>query len=184
MWPALPILLRRFVEEAQVWPVQVGRPIRRPRHRLVEEVGVKQAVRLALVQPNCGAVLILLDGNSDCPADLGPTVQSWATEAADGVPCSVILAHREYEAWFLAAIESLRGHRGVRIDADPHPIPENPRGAKEQLESRMQPGVELCGNPGPTGVQRSVFDVGCLQRIAIFPQARRFVREAGPGHGA
>ena len=152
---ALPILLRRFVEEAQVWPVQVGRPIRRPRHRLVEEVGVKQAVRLALVQPNCGAVLILLDGNSDCPADLGPTVQSWATEAADGVPCSVILAHREYEAWFLAAIESLRGHRGVRIDADPHPIPENPRGAKEQLESRMQPGtsyVETLDQPAFSAV--------------------------------
>ena len=138
---AFPVLLRRLVGEAQVWPVQIGRPVRRPRHRLVEEAGVKQAVRLALVQPDCGAVLLLLDGNSDCPADLGPTVQGWATEAAAGVPCSVVLAHREYEAWFLAAIESLRGHRGVRTDAEPHPAPEDPRGAKAQLEARMQPGA-------------------------------------------
>ena len=83
---------------------------------------------------------MLLDGDTDCPADLGPTVQGWANEAANGVPCGVVLAHREYEAWFLAAIESLRGHRGVRIDAEPHPAPERPRGVKEQLEARMRPG--------------------------------------------
>lgn len=101
---------------------------------------MKQAVRLALIQPDCGAVLILFDGDSDCPAELGPTVQRWATEAADGVPCAVVLAHREYEAWFLAAIESLRGQRGVRTDAEPHPAPEDPRGVKEQLEARMHSG--------------------------------------------
>ena len=100
---------------------------------------MKQAVRLALVQPDCGAVLILFDGNSDCPAELGPTVQGWATAAADGTPCAVVLANGEYEAWFLAAIESLRGQRGIKTDAEPHPAPEQPRGAKEQLEARMQP---------------------------------------------
>jgi hypothetical protein len=138
---ALPVLLRRFRDEAEVWDVDVGRPIRRPRSRLVDEAGVQQAVRLALVQPDCGAVLLLFDGESDCPANLGPTVQAWATAAADGTPCRVVLAHREYEAWFLAAIESLRGRRGIRNDAESHPTPENPRGAKEQLEARMQPGA-------------------------------------------
>lgn len=138
---ALPVLLRRFRDEAEAWDVDVGRPIRRPRSRLVDEAGVQQAVRLALVQPDCGAVLLLFDGEFDCPANLGPTVQAWATAAADGTPCRVVLAHREYEAWFLAAIESLRGRRGIRNDAESHPAPENPRGAKEQLEARMQPGA-------------------------------------------
>ena len=138
---ALPVLLRRFRDEAEVRDVDVGRPIRRPRSRLVDAAGVQQAVRLALVQPGCSAVLLLFDGDSDCPADLGPTVQAWATAAADGTPCRVVLAHREYEAWFLAAIESLRGRRGIRNDAESHPAPENPRGAKEQLEARMQPGA-------------------------------------------
>ena len=86
-------------------------------------------------------MLVLLDGDSDCPAELGPTVQTWAAAAADDTPCRVVLAHREYEAWFLAAIESLRGRRGVRIDAEPHPDPERHRGAKAQLEARMQPGA-------------------------------------------
>ena len=138
---AVPVLLRRLVSEAQAWPVRIGRPIRLPRGQLVREGGVKRAVRLACVQPNCGAVLMLFDADSDCPAHLGPTVHGWAVEAAGGLPCGVVLAHREYEAWFLAAIESLRGHRGVRIDAEPHPNPENPRGAKEQLELRLRTGA-------------------------------------------
>lgn len=138
---ALPVLLRRLRDEAEVWGVDVGRSIRRPRARLVDEAGVQQAVRLALAQRDCGAVLILFDGDDDCPAELGPTVQAWAAEVAADTPCRVVLAHREYEAWFLAAIESLRGRRGVLIDAEPHPDPERPRGAKEQLEARMQPGA-------------------------------------------
>ena len=135
---ALPVLLRRLIDEAQAWTVGVGRPIRRPRTKLVQKEGVTQAVRLALEQPECGAVLVLFDGNSDCPAKLGPSVEAWATAAAEDTPCRVVLAHREYEAWFLAAIESLRGSRGIRTDAQPHPAPERPRGVKAQLNTRMQ----------------------------------------------
>ncbi len=138
---AFPVLLRRLVGEAQAWGVDIGRPIRRPRHSLAEQDGVRQAVQLALVQPDCRGVLVLFDGETDCPAQLGPTVQAWATHAAAGVPCGVVLAQKEYEAWFLAAIESLRGHRGVRIDAEPHPDPERPRGAKAQLEACMEHGM-------------------------------------------
>ena len=50
------------------------------------------------------------------------------------------MAYREYEAWFLASIESLRGQRGIRQDAQSHPAPEEPRGAKGQLEARLEQG--------------------------------------------
>ena len=103
---------------------------------------MKQAVRLARVQSNCGAVLMLFDGSCDCPAEVGPTVHTRAAEMAAGVPCGVVLAHREFEAWFLAAVEPLRGRRGLRIDAEPHPNPENPRGAKEQLELQLPRGTD------------------------------------------
>ena len=102
---AFPVLLRRLVQQAQAWDVGVGRPIRRPRNKLVKAGGVMQAVRLAVQQPECGAVLVLVDGESDCPAELGTRAQRWATAAADR-PCCVVLAHREYEAWFLASIEA------------------------------------------------------------------------------
>ena len=138
---AFPVLLRRLRDEAQAWNVNIGRPIRRSRSQLVQKAGVEQAVRLALKEQNCGAIIILFDGDDDCPAELGPTVQAWAAAVANNIPCGVVIAHREYEAWFLAAIESLRGYRGVMADAKPHPNPENPRGATEQFEARMQAGA-------------------------------------------
>lgn len=136
---AFPILLRRLLVEAGRSIVGVGHPIRRRRHELARESDLQKAVRLAILQQNCRAVLILFDGDSDCPATLGPQVREWALASAGNVPCEVVIAHREYEAWFLAAIESLRGHRDIRGDAESHPSPEGPRGAKEQLEARMRP---------------------------------------------
>ena len=138
---AIPVLLRRLVDEAQAWTVNIGRPIRRSRSQLVQKAGVEQAVQLALKQQDCGAILFLFDGDDDCPAELGPTVQAWAAAVANNIPCGVVVAHREYEAWFLAAIESLRGYRDVRDDAELHLKPENPRDAKGQLEARMQSGT-------------------------------------------
>ena len=139
---ALPVLLRRFVAEGQVWEIGVGRPIRRRRDQLVRENEVKRAVELARIQPDCAAIPDFCSTETRIvPPELGPAVQAWAQAAARGVPCRVVLAHREYEAWFLAAIESLRGYRGVRDDAQPHGNPEEPRGAKGQLEARMRANV-------------------------------------------
>lgn len=137
---AVPVLLRRLIAEAQAWEVEVNRPIRRSRSQLIRRTELEKTMRLARLQPNCGGVLILFDGDRDCPADLGSRVQQWAAAVSGGLPCEVVMPHREYEAWFLAAIESLRGRRCIKPDADPHPAPETPRGAKEQLEARMRGG--------------------------------------------
>lgn len=146
---AAPVLLRRLIGEAQAWEVGVNRPIRRNRSQLIQKADLEQTVRLARLQPNCGGILILFDGDDDCPAKLGPRVQQWAAAVSGGVPCEVVMPHREYEAWFLAAIESLRGQRGIKPEADPHPAPEIPRGAKEQLEARMRGGsyIETTDQP-------------------------------------
>ena len=137
---AAPVLLRRLIAAAEAWEIDIGRPIRRNRGQLVKQSELEQSVRLALLQPGCGAVLIMFDGDRDCPAKLGPTVHQWAVAEAGSVPCEVVMPHGEYEAWFLSAIESLRGHRGIRLAAAPHPKPEMPRGAKGQLEARMSAG--------------------------------------------
>ena len=65
----------------------------------------------------------------------------WAREEAADLPFAAALAHREYEAWLLAAIESLRGVGGVRADAELHPAPERPRDAKTALSRRMESHV-------------------------------------------
>jgi len=136
---ALPVLIRRLREETGAFGIDVNPPIRKPRSQLVDEPQLRTAVRLARAQDDCGGILILFDSDDDCPAEKGPEVQAWAADEAAPLPCFVVLAHREYEAWFLAAIESLRGTRGIMDNAESHPDPESPRGAKGQLEQRMTP---------------------------------------------
>ncbi len=86
-----------------------------------------------------GAILVLLDSDDDCPARLGPELLRRARGQRGDIPISIVLAHREYEAWFLAAAESLRGHR--KIDPNfslPSNPPESYRDAKGQVSRMMR----------------------------------------------
>lgn len=84
-----------------------------------------------------GMILILLDCEEQCPGNLGPQLLGRAEAARADIACSVILAHREYETWFLAAASSLRGVSGLPADLVPPPNPESIRGAKEWFGNRM-----------------------------------------------
>jgi hypothetical protein len=138
---AAPVLLRRLQDHIGDYRFRIARPIRRKRSELTTQEHVRRSVRLALGTPDCCGVLILFDSDNDCPKDLGPTVQGWAQTEAGPIPCEVVLANREYEAWFISAIESLRGTRGVRPDAVSHPAPETIRDCKGALEERMEDGA-------------------------------------------
>ena len=130
---AVPVLLRRLIEEAQAYRLSVGKPIRQPRGKLVKQDSLRTAVKLALRQRDCGSILVLFDGDDDCPRNLAPTLRTWAREEAGPIPCEVVIAKHEYEAWFLAALDSL----GLAGGTSPPRDPEAVRGAKEKLESFM-----------------------------------------------
>ena len=135
---AVPVLLRRLVDEARAWEsVRIDTPIRRKRSQLVDQDALRKSVRLARLRGDCGGILVIFDSDDDCPVAIAAQVQEWAVAAAGHLACEVVLANREYEAWFLAAVESLRGHHSVKDDAVSHPHPELPRGAKGVLEARM-----------------------------------------------
>lgn len=138
---AVPVLLRRLQAELGIYTFQIARPIRRRRSELATEEQVRRSVRLALGTPQCGGILILFDSDDACPKEFGPTIQSWAQAEAGAIPCAVVLAHHEYESWFIAAVESLRGFRWVRLDATSHPTPEEVRDCKGALEGRMYDGA-------------------------------------------
>jgi hypothetical protein len=136
---AVPILLRRLRDLAQVFALDVNAPVRRKRSELIQESGLRRSVRLARIQPNCACIIVLFDSDHDCPKEVAPRLQQWAQEEAGNIPCRVALATKEFEAWFIGSIESLRGVRGISDNAVSHPDPETPRGAKSQLEARMLP---------------------------------------------
>jgi Domain of unknown function (DUF4276) len=134
---AVPLLLRRLRDEAKAWGLEVGRPHRRRRTQLVKKDYLQAAVRVAALREDCVGILVIFDADDDCPKELAPTLEQWARGAAGGKACAVVMANREYEAWFLASIEALRGRAAIRPDATSHPNPEAPRDAKGELERRM-----------------------------------------------
>lgn len=88
---------------------------------------------LSLAAAKCGDggwVLILLGADDDCPATLGPEILARARRVVPHRSVSVVLANREYEAWFRAAAQSLHGHRGIRFDPDDAVDPDLHRDAK------------------------------------------------------
>lgn len=172
---AVPILLRRLLAEAQCHHVSVGHPIRRTQSQLRGKEGVQAGVRLALLQPKC-AIVIMFDGEDDCPRDLAEKVRVWAREAAGDTPCDVVVAYREYETWFLAAIESLRGRYGIRNDATAPSDPESRRDAKRALEEFM-PDDRAHSETGDQPAMSAVFSMALAhQRNRSF---RKFVKTLG-----
>ena len=137
---AVPILIRRVAE--RLYPelgVDTPHPIRISRSRVVQEGELEQVVELAARNiRGQGAIFILLDSDDDCPARLGPELLCRALEARSDLPIAIVLAKYEFEAWFLAAAESLRGQRGLRNDLQPPSDPEAISGAKEWLSQRME----------------------------------------------
>ena len=173
---AVPVLLRRLLAEAQCHNIGVGHPIRRTQHQLRNKDGVQAGVRLALLQPECAAVVILFDGEDDCPKELAERVRTWASEVAAGKPCDVVVAYREYETWFLAALESLRGQYGIRPDATAPGNPESKRDAKGALEDFM-PFDRAYSETGDQPAMSAVFDMGLAhQRNRSF---RKLVKVIG-----
>jgi hypothetical protein len=160
---AVPVLLRRLLSEAQCHAIGVGRPIRRTQSQLRSKQGIQAGTRLALLQPECAAIVILFDGEDDCPKELAAQVRAWAMEAAGATPCDVVVAYREYETWFLAAIESLRGHYGIAKDAAAPADPELKRDAKGALEAFMPPN-RAYSETGDQPAMSQTFDMGLAHR--------------------
>ncbi len=140
---ALPVLLRRIGNWlSPEMHVNVEPPIRVRRDRFLnreEEFSGK----LKLASLKCrqdGWILVLLDADDDCPADLGKNILERACRIVPHQRVSVILANREYEAWFIAAAMSLDGQRGFSCGGGAIREPESIRGAKEWLSERIPNG--------------------------------------------
>ena len=87
-----------------------------------------------------GGILVLLDADDDCPAELASDLLRFAEHSRPDRSIRVVLAKAEYESWFLAAASSLAGHRGIDEAASPPPDSEAIRDAKGWLSARMPPG--------------------------------------------
>ncbi len=139
--PALPVLLRRIAGECfQVWDPPLLSPGRYPSSRLIRNEGdlwvagpdFKKAGGHARNE-GATAILALLDLDDDCPKELHEAISPILAASTGINPSSLVFAKREYEAWFLAAAESL-GENVLPYPGDP----EGVRDAKGALEEHLQ----------------------------------------------
>lgn len=138
---ALPVLLRRMAAwlTPQLPMPNIATPIRVPRDRLLHRPA-ELSRHLQLAAAKCGQggwILILLDADDDCPATLGGSLRQQASALVPHRPVAVVLANREFEAWFIAAAPSLEGCRGFLAGPGPLPAAEVPRDAKGWIKQRM-----------------------------------------------
>jgi hypothetical protein len=139
---SVPLLIRRIAANRYPELVIIIRDtVRIPRNKIVRIGELERAVELASRNiGKQGGVFVILDSDNDCPAQLGPELLRRVLQVHRNVPIAVVLAKHEFEAWFLAAAESLRGQRGLKNDLYSPNNPEGIRGAKEWLRQRMQSG--------------------------------------------
>jgi hypothetical protein len=113
---AQPILVRRICAWL-ILDVQaaVSQPIRVRRDRFLnrDDEFRRHLLLAAAKSGDEGWLLVLLDADDDCPAELAPQVLERARAVVPHRSVSVVLANREYEAWFLAAAPSLNLDRAV-----------------------------------------------------------------------
>ena len=176
---AVPILIRRIAATIDTGFVpKVLSPLRVPASRLLKEGEIERSVDLAARKLHGrGAILVIVDCDweSGCPAEDGPVLLKRAVATRGDLPIAVILAKREFEAWFLAAAESLRNKFGLPGDLDSPAYPESIRGAKEWLTDKMPPGrayAETTDQPAFA----AIFDMNLARRADSFDKCYRDVK--------
>jgi hypothetical protein len=140
---SVPLLIRRIAGQLSLpTAVQVLPPYRARRDKLLKhgDTELERAMELTARKVGAaGGILLLIDADDSCPAETAQLLLNRTRAIHARIATAVVLAKKEFEAWFLATAESLRGKRGLPdlLEAPEHP--EEIRGAKEWLSSRMPP---------------------------------------------
>jgi hypothetical protein len=92
----------------------------------IEEAYAKLARRLRGDSDGRGLLLLLLDAEADCPAELGPKLLMAAQKARSDTDISCVLAKRMLENWIVAGASPLAG-----VNDLPDPLP-----ARDLVEER------------------------------------------------
>jgi hypothetical protein len=113
--PATVVLISKLLTELHHWTlfsVEKRPPFRLPYGQFFRGDKLERAIRLHKSYEDCAALLILLDMDDDCAKEKSMELVT-RIRAMESLPFSVSVtcAVREYEAWFLASLETIQpGH--------------------------------------------------------------------------
>lgn len=168
---AVPILIRRIAAWLDPDLHVTVSPMRLPKGKMVKEPELQRAIELVARKVGAGApILVLLDADDGAACTVGPRLLSWARKARSDREIAVVLAVREYEAWFMAAAGSLAGERGLSPLLSAVPDPEAWNSPKAWVDGRMPDGYsETLDQPALT----AVMDLSEARRAASFDKLLR-----------
>jgi hypothetical protein len=136
---AVPVLIRKLANELAFYDeLQLPRAFRLSRGQIVKKDELLRAVELMSRKVGAdGAVFVIFDADDDCPVELAEKLVDWINEYRHDLTFAVVIANREFESWFIASAEGLRGIRGFANDALPAADSDLIRDAKGWLTARM-----------------------------------------------
>ena len=142
--PAVRILAHRLLDSRSRWDARLSRIHNaKGKPRLLRKF--EDFVKYASFDEGCQAVLVVVDADNHCPVDLAKGLSRRAVGLGLHIPVAIVVPHREFEAWFVAALdESADNPVRTRLQLDPEAVcPDNPdalRDAKGWLKGRMGRG--------------------------------------------
>ena len=107
---AIPILLWKLLREQGRYDIQIETP--QNAHgcgNLTTPGGLERFVQNAWTKRDCGAVLVLVDADEQCPIEMAANFSRRISAIGVRFPVVVVAAKCEYEAWFLASLETIAG---------------------------------------------------------------------------
>ena len=104
------------------------------------ESKLENFLRHAQNKPECDAILVLLDADDDCPVELAQRLLQRCEQIGLNRPVQIVCAHRSYESWFLASLDTIKGQRGISDTAVLSQAAEDVSNPKQWLTDQMPTG--------------------------------------------
>lgn len=104
---SIPVLLRKHMHAKADYRDVIAKVLCSDgKSNLTREEGIEGYVAAASARPGCVGILVVLDGDDDCPANLGPELLS-RCKAVTNKPVEIVVIERTFEDWLYASIETL-----------------------------------------------------------------------------
>jgi hypothetical protein len=138
---AVPNLLRRILWQMTRYDIQIAHAKNaNGRTNLIKTGGLERFVQYAWKEPECGAILVLIDSEGDCPVDIARDFSRRIEAMGILFPVVIVIAHRMYEAWLLASIATISGHLDLPAGLHPPPDVEAVRDPKAWIDRQFPSG--------------------------------------------
>ena len=107
---AVPALLSKLLAEMQRFDIHIGDAANAHGcYNLTKPEGLEKFVDNAYAKRDCGAVIIFMDADEQCPVQIAKDFSQRIEAIGIRFPIAIVIAKCEYEAWFLASLETIAG---------------------------------------------------------------------------